>query len=198
MSPDAAVAARRPGRPRSDDRDEAIEAATLDLLVEQGYAGLSMEGVAARAGVGKATIYRRWESKLDLVLDAVIHRCYENVVSPDTGSLREDLLELFRAILVKFRRDGPVMRAFVAEQARHPDLARAFRDAFLSERRSVLREVLARAVARRELAADADVELLMDVGSGVLWYRFAVTGEPLSDDLPERIVDQFFEPLRSP
>jgi AcrR family transcriptional regulator len=186
------VIERRPGRPRSEDRDKAIEAAALDLLVEQGYAGLTVEGVAARAGVGKATIYRRWESKLDVVLDAVIHRCQEHVVSPDTGSLRSDLLELFGAMLAKFRRDGGVMRAFVAEQSRHPELGRAFRDMFLEERRAAMREVLTRAVERGELAADSDLELLADVGGALFWHRFAVSGAPLDDDLPQRIVDQFF------
>jgi AcrR family transcriptional regulator len=195
MSPDVAAKeeqSRRPGRPRSDDRDGVIEAAALDLLVEQGYAGLSIEGVAARAGVGKATIYRRWDSKLDLVLDAVIHRCQEHVVTPDTGSLRSDLLEMYRSMLTKYRRDGDVMRAFVAEQSRHPELGRAFRAMFLHERRAVVYGSLERAVERGELSPDSDIELLVDVGAAITWHRFAVTGAPLADDLPERIVDQFF------
>lgn len=194
MPSEAVDLARRPGRPRSEDLDLAIEAATLELLVEQGYAGLSVEGVAARAGVGKASIYRRWESKLELVLHSVVHRCQEHVVSPDTGALRSDLLELFGAMLQKYRRDGAVMRAFVAEQSRHPELARAWRETFLSERRAAMREVLVRAVERGELAADSDLELLGDIGAALFWHRFAVTGAPLSDDLPRRIVDQFFTP----
>jgi AcrR family transcriptional regulator len=192
MPPDVATAVRRPGRPRSQDRDLAIEAAALDLLVEQGYAGLTVEGVAARAGVGKATIYRRWEAKLDLVIDAVVHRCQEHVVSPDTGSLRSDLLEMFGAALAKYRRDGAVMRAFVAEQTRHPELAEAFQHMFVQERRAAMREVLTRAVARGELPATSDLDLLGDVGAAIIWHRFAVSGAPLTDDLPQRIVDQFF------
>lgn len=192
MSPDAALEARRPGRPRSEELDLAIEAAALDLLVEQGYAGLSIEGVAARAGVGKATIYRRWETKLDLVLDAVVHRCQEHVVSPDTGSLRTDLAELFGAGLAKYRRDGAVMEAFVAEQSRHPELARAWRTMYLDERRAAMRDILDRAVARGELSPDNDLELLTDVGPALFWHRFAVIGAPLDDDLPDRIIEQFF------
>jgi AcrR family transcriptional regulator len=180
------------GRPRSELVDQAIEAAALELLVEQGYAGLSIEGVAARAGVGKATIYRRWESKLELVLEAVIHRCLEHVVEADTGSLRQDLLIMFGAMLAKFRRDGAVMRAFVAEQSRHPELAKAFRRMFLDDRRAAMRGVLRRGIERGELPADTDVELLSDVGSAIMWHRLAVTGAALGNDLPERIVDQFF------
>ena len=193
MSLDTAGAVeRRPGRPRVEGLDQAIEAAALDLLVEQGYAGMSLEQVALRAGVGKASIYRRWDSKMQLVLDAVIHRCLEHVVTPDTGALRTDLLELFTAMIDKFRRDGEIMRAFVSEQNRHPDLARAFRDTFLLDRRRTVRAILERAVERGELSPHDDLELLLDVGQAIVWHRFAVTGSPLDDDLPERIIDQFF------
>jgi AcrR family transcriptional regulator len=188
------VTDRRPGRPRSEECDNAIEAAALALLVEVGFAGMTMEGVAARAGVGKATVYRRWESKADLVVDAVLRRCREYVVSPDTGSLTGDLLELYRALLAKFRRDGLVMQSFVAEQGRHPELAEVFRTAFLEERRAAMRDVLARGVGRGELAPDADLDLLGDVGSALMWHRFSISGSPLDDDLPQRIVDQFFAP----
>jgi AcrR family transcriptional regulator len=187
MSPDAAVADRRPGRPRSEEADRAIEAAALDLLVEEGFGGLSMEGVAYRAGVGKATVYRRWPTKEQLVLDAVTHRCAEHIVSPDTGTLRGDLEELFRALLVKFRRDGEILRAFSLARARSAELDTAFRETFLDDRRAAMREVLARGVARGELAPDDDLELLADLGSALLWHRFTISGLPLTDDLPARL-----------
>jgi AcrR family transcriptional regulator len=190
--PDGYLARPGPGRPRSEACDRAIETAALDLLVEEGFGGMTMEGIAGRAGVGKATLYRRWDAKADLVVDAVIRRCAEHVVSPDTGTLRGDLLELYRALLGKFRQDGPVMEAFVAEQARHPELGKAFRSAFLEERRAAMREVVTRGAARGELAADADIDLLSDVGAAIMWHRLAVTGAPLGDDLPQRLVDQFF------
>jgi len=186
---DVAPARGRAGRPRSEACDLAIEGAVLDLLVEDGYPGVTMEGVAARAGVGKATLYRRWHAKDRLVLDAVIHRCGEHVVSPDTGSLRGDVIEHTRALVTKFRLHGPILRAFAAETARNPALAESFRRTFLDDRRAAMREVLARGVARGELPPDADIELLGDVGSALLWHRLAITGAPLSDDLPERIAD---------
>jgi len=180
---------RRPGRPRSEVCDRAIETAALDLLVEQGWTGVTMEGIAVRAGVGKATVYRRWEDREQLLLDSVVHRCAEHVVSPDTGTLRGDLIELYRGLLRKFWRDGEVLRAFTAVVARDPGLAEAFRRTFLDERRAATREVLARGIARAELAADADLELLGDVGSALMWHRFSISGAPLDPDLPERIAD---------
>ncbi len=187
MSPDVLA---RAGRPRSPQADQAIEAAALDLLVEQGYARLSIEGVAARAGVGKTTIYRRWDSKLELVLDAVVHRCAEHIVSPDTGDVRQDMRLMFEALLAKFRRDGPIMQAFIAEQSRHPELGEAFREMFLNDRRQATRDILARGVARGQLPKDTDIELLGDVGSAIIWHRLTVSKAPLTDDLPERIVRQ--------
>jgi AcrR family transcriptional regulator len=189
---------QRRGRPRSEQCDRAIEAAVLDLLVEHGFAGMSIEGVAARAGVAKTTIYRRWDSKEALVVDAFLRRARERVVSPDTGSMRTDLIEMLRGFLRSLQLDGGLMQAFIAEQRRHPSLADAFRSTFLKERRAVIRAVLDRGVARGELAAGADLELLTDVGAAVLWYRLIITGAPLDDDLPERIVDQFFPAPSSP
>jgi AcrR family transcriptional regulator len=192
MGSKADACEQRRGRPRSEQCDRAIEAAVLDLVVEHGFAGMSIEGVAARAGVAKTTIYRRWDSKEALVVDAFMRRARERVVSPDTGRLRTDLIEMLRAFLRNLQLDGGLMQAFIAEQRRHPPLAEAFRSTFLKERRAVIRAVLDRGVARGELAPGADLELLADVGAAMLWYRFIITGAPLDDDLPDRIVDQFF------
>jgi AcrR family transcriptional regulator len=190
---EAATAERpRPGRPRSEACGRAIETAALELLVEDGFGRMSIEGVAARAGVGKATIYRRWATKEELVVDAVRHTCLDHAVTPDTGSLRADLAELYRALLEKFQRDGDIMRAFAAEHGRHPELAEAFRATFLSERRAIAQDMLRRGVARGELPADSDIELLADVGPALLWHRVTISGLPLDDDLGDRIISQFF------
>jgi len=177
----------RVGRPRSEAADAAIEAAALDLLVDEGYAGLTMEGVAARAGVGKATLYRRWPTKEQLVIAAVVHGCGEHIATPDTGSLRCDVIAYCTEVLVKLRRHGAILRAFAAATALNPALADTFRTTFLDGRRAEVRQVLRRAVGRGELPAGADLELLGDLGPALLWHRLTATGEPLSDDLPERI-----------
>lgn len=179
---------RRRGRPRNLACDRAIEDAAIDLLVEDGFGRMSMEGIAARAGVGKATIYRRWETKAALVVDAVHNCCGEQFEPPATGSARADLIEMLRQNLVRAQQHGPVMQAFAAELGRHPELAETFRNTFLAGRRAVVQEILQRGVSTGELPADADVELLVDIGPALVWHRLTVTGEPLDDDLPERIV----------
>jgi AcrR family transcriptional regulator len=182
----------RPGRPRNEDCDRAIEAAAVDLLVEEGFGRMTIEGVAARAGVGKATVYRRWATKQDLVVDAFRHRCEATAINPDTGSVRTDLLELLRSMLAKFQRDGDILAAFAAEQWRHPELAEVYRTTFLAERRAIVQAAIRRGVDRGELPADTDVEFVGDLGSAVIWHRLTVTRLPLDDDLPERIVAHLF------
>jgi AcrR family transcriptional regulator len=177
----------RLGRPRSEAVDSAIESAVLELLVDEGYAGVTMEGVAARAGVGKASLYRRWPTKEQLVIAAVVHRCGEHDTAPDTGSLRGDVTAYCRQVLDKLRRHGAILRAVNAETARNPALDESFRTTFLQQRRAQVREVLTRAVDRGELPQGADLELLGDLGAALLWHRLTVTGAPLSDDLPDRI-----------
>ncbi|HZQ57143.1 MAG TPA: TetR/AcrR family transcriptional regulator [Acidimicrobiales bacterium] len=177
----------RLGRPRSEAVDAAIESAVLELLVDEGYGGVTMEGVAARAGVGKASLYRRWPTKEQLVIAAVLHRCEEDRATPDTGSLRSDVVAYCTRVVAKLRRHGAILRAVNAETARHPALAESFRAAFVEQRRAEVRDVLARAVDRGELPPGADLELLGDLGPALLWHRLTVTGAPLGDDLPERI-----------
>jgi AcrR family transcriptional regulator len=180
------------GRPRDEGCDRAIEAATRDLLVEHGFAGLSIEGIAARAGVAKTTIYRRWDSKAALVIDAFLRGGRDHLDPPDTGSVRGDLIEMLRAFLTMVQQRGDLVQALIAEQRRHPELAEAFRTTVLQQRQAAVREVLDRGVARGEIAADADLGLLTDVGAALMWYRLSISDAPLGDDLPERIVDQFF------
>jgi AcrR family transcriptional regulator len=179
------------GRPRDESCDRAIENAALDLMVELGFAGLTMEGVAARAGVAKTTVYRRWDSKAALVIDAFLRGRPDPQVALDTGSLRGDLLEMLRAFLHMVQTRGELVQALVAEQRRHPELAETFRAAFLNQKKAAVGEVLARGVARGEIAPGADLGLLADVGAALIWFRL-ISGAPLDDDLPERIVDQFF------
>lgn len=187
---------RHRGRPRNEDCDRAIVAAVLELLVEDGFGKLTMEGVASRAGVGKATVYRRWDTKEALVVHAVHARCVDDAEPPSTGSARGDVLEMLRQFLSRAQRHGNVMQAFAAEQGRYPELAETFRTTFLAGKRAATREIVRRGVASGELPSDTDVELVGDVGAAILWHRLTVTGEPLDDDLPERIVAQFF-PLRA-
>jgi AcrR family transcriptional regulator len=182
---------RPPGRPRSAEADRAILRAAVDLLADEGYGGVTMEGVAARAGVGKATVYRRWPSKSALVVDA-IDACRESASrSPDTGSAREDLLAFVRAFMHHLRTSdaGRVMPALVAELSRSPELASAFREGFVQPRRAKVLEAVRRGVERGEVRAGVDPELVADGVVALLMHRFLVTGMEIDDDLPERVVD---------
>jgi AcrR family transcriptional regulator len=185
---------RPPGRPRSAEADRAILRATVDLLAEEGYAGVTMEGVAAKAGVGKATVYRRWPSKSALVVDAV-DTCREHALQPpDTGSVREDLLAFVRGFMHHLRTSdaGRVMPALVAELARSPELASAFREGFVQPRRAKVLEAVRRGVERGEVREGVDAELVADAVVALLQHRFLVTGMEIDDDLPERLLDMLW------
>jgi AcrR family transcriptional regulator len=172
---------RRPGRPRSEASRRAIHAAAIDELREHGYATLTVEGIAARAGVGKQTIYRWWAGKADVVLDALIDAAATVVSVPDEGSLDADLVAFLEDT---FRQNGqrPVLVGLMAQALLDPGFAAQFRDRFLFGRRAVLREILDRAAARGEIAPDADPELLIDVVYGVLWYRLLLDHAPLDEE----------------
>lgn len=171
---------RLPGRPRSESTRRAIEAAALDELRERGYAGLTIEGIAARAGAGKQTIYRWWRSKADVVLDAMAGFADAIVPIPDKGSLPDDLLAF---LVASFRQHGtrPALAGLMAQAVFDPEFAEAFRERFISVRRTALRGILQRAAARGEIAEDIDLELLVDVAFGVLWYRLLLDHAPLDD-----------------
>jgi AcrR family transcriptional regulator len=182
--------ARSPGRPRDPHVDAAVAEAVAELLAEIGYAGLTIEGVAARAGVAKSTVYRRWSAKRDLVADALETRARTRVRAPDTGGLRSDLLEHLRGVNAAL--DAPVGRAIVAlvTEARYdPELGRALREGFVAGRRAEVGEILARARARGELRDDVDPELIIDLLVSPLWYRALVWGESLADEALQRVVD---------
>jgi AcrR family transcriptional regulator len=178
------------GRPRDPRADRAIVAAALELIAAVGVSDFRMEDVAARAGVGKAAIYRRYASKDELVTAAVAALVSEIEV-PDTGSTRADLLALMRDAVAVYRDPlhSGVMPAVVGAMRQRPALARTVRAGFLAGRRDALRAVLERGVARGELRAHLDYELALDVLGGPLFYRVLITGGPLDEQLVEGVAD---------
>ncbi len=189
----------RVGRPRSEVCDRAILDATVEALLEDGYTGMSIEGVAARAGVGKATIYRRWANKAELAVEALRSRACAAVPMVGTGDLRHDLVQLLRNLLEAMRGvDGRLMTTCVSERARHPDLADELNRSVVTERRAFVRQLVEQALERGDLPAGTDTELVADVGFAVLWHRLTMGQAPLSDDLPERIVAQVLPPAVDP
>lgn len=188
---DTSTTPRAMGRPREERADRAILDAALALMAEQGVQELRVNAVADRAGVGKATIYRRYRSKDELVTAAIASLVGGEIGVPDTGSTRADLLALMRDA-VKLYSSSPeagLMPGLVAAMSHDPELARTVREGFLASRRAALREVLERGVERGDLRAGLDAELALDVLGGPLFYRLLITGGPIDDRLAEGVVE---------
>lgn len=178
-APDAGAgpaAPRRPGRPRDPEADARILRAALELAAVDGLRGLRMEAVAARAGVGKATVYRRWSSKEELLTDAV-RAVAQDVEAPDLGSVRDDYLALTRrAAATLSANGGRLMPQLMLSSADDPELHRLCRRVLVDPRRAALRAVLARGVARGEVRDDLDLELAVDLLIGPVIYRALISG----------------------
>jgi AcrR family transcriptional regulator len=190
VTPSEVAEARRLGRPRSAACDAAILDAAIELFVEIGYEGFTMEAAAARAGVGKATLYRRYGTKLELVMAAAQRLGEQKGPIPDTGAVREDLLGLARGYrrMLTATDAGRAFPAMLAAKARHPELERAH-TRFVSERRRASFVVVTRATERGELPAGTDPGLLVDLLHAPLFYRVFVSGEPVTDRYLLQLVD---------
>lgn len=176
---------------RLDPRiSQDILEATLDLLAAEGYARLSMEAVAHRAGVHKPAVYRRWPTKIDLVA-AAISNIASDVDEPARGNMRDDLVTLVSDAARAARRNPKVTAALrlLAETAADDALAAAVRARVTSPRRTATRAVLERGVARGEILPDVDLDLVVDVLFGTVHSRLLVSREPLSRRDVERLVD---------
>lgn len=177
----AVTPARERGRRRSERSHRAIVAATQELLVERGYRELTIEGVAARAGVGKQTIYRWWPSRGALLLEAVAEQADADIEIPDAGTLRVDLELFLRSTFAAATpRRIALLRVLAAEAQLDPTMAAPFQ-AFAAKRRAALASLLERGVHRGELAPETDLTLLLHVAFGVLWYRLLIDPRPLDE-----------------
>jgi AcrR family transcriptional regulator len=185
------------GPSRSDVARREALAAAADLMAERGVDNLTIEDVAARSGVAKTTIYRHWPSRGPLIIDAV-RSCWAHLATPDTGDLRTDLLRLFEGMV---RVDlsslaGRIMPSLLGASTRDPELDRLTRELSEERARPVL-EILARAVARGELAADLDEEVALGVIVGPLLYRKLHRRLPLTPEHLEACIDAAVAGLRA-
>jgi AcrR family transcriptional regulator len=189
-TPSGPASTRTVGRPREARADRAIVTATLELMAEHGVHALRMDDVADRAGVGKATIYRRYRSKEQLVTDAV-GALVSEIEIPDSGSTRTDLLALMREAVELYSGSlaAGLMPTVIDEMSRNAEFAAVARDRVLTARRAALRSVFDRGVLRGDLRGDLDVELALDVLGGAVFYRLLVTGGPIDERLAENVVD---------
>ena len=180
----------RPGRKRSEQSRLAILAATLELVAEAGYGALTIEGIAARSGVGKQTIYRWWPSKADVLLDALATKADLQIPIPDEGSFRADLAR-FLGRTFELGEKSPVadtLRALMAQAQIDPEFGKRFREDFLFRRRDALGRIVDRARERGELPAGVGSGTVIDVVFGTLWYRLLATREPVGRGLADELV----------
>jgi AcrR family transcriptional regulator len=168
----------------------AILDATRELLAEGGVHGLTVEGVAARSGVAKTTVYRRWRSKDELALAVLIDMVEQVASVPDVGDTRAELVAFVdRAVkILRSTLMGRVMQGLVSDLAADAELARAFRERVVAVRVAEIRRLVERGVDRGDLRPDADYELANELLFGPVYYRLLLSGAPLEDDLAERVV----------
>lgn len=185
---DCVNADRRPGRPRDARVDVAVVEAARECLAEQGFA-CTIEAIAARAGVGKAAIYRRWPNREALLFD-VAAADVPDIPEPDTGSLRDDLVAVFSLLAAQLTDTTPsrFMGDILAEASRNPELEKYFQRV-VAERRAVCGRAVRRAEARGELKPGIDADLVIDLISGPIFYRKLIAFDPADAAYVERVVD---------
>ena len=191
---------RAVGRPRDPKLDAAITDATLELLADIGYAALTIEAVATRAGVGKATLYRRWPGKVQLVIDAV--RTLSEQPDPDTSAgVRDELVELLEAVRRKSGSSlaGRIFPRLIGDSADNPEFMRRYREQVLDPRRNRFRAALLRGVEQGLVRTDVDTDHAIDLLVGPMAYRNLIRNDPApGPDLAARIVDDVLRALAPP
>jgi AcrR family transcriptional regulator len=175
-------------------RETELLAVTLRLLQEHGYDGLTVDAVASEARASKATVYRRWPSKAELVLAAFTEGIRQVAVPPDTGTLRGDLLHLGGVVCEQAHQHASTIRAVLVEVSRYPALNEAMQHQFIDQRKALVQHVLRQAVERGEIADAAITDELWDLLPAYLIFRSIIPGRPPTRATVEALVDNFVIP----
>src|SRR3954463_12229530 len=179
----------RRGRPPAPDTEERVLTVALELLARDGYAGLTLNALAARAGVAKTTILRRWGSKAAVAAAAVERLALHSVDLPEAGTLRGDLKALQeKAVAVFTEGDGGFVPRLIRESGHHPEIA-GLLHTVIHTRRLAYHRILGRAISRHELDPDVDQDVIIDLLIGPLWTPLLITRDPITAGLIEEIVD---------
>lgn len=178
------------GRPRSESAHRAILEAFRGLLIEDGFARLRLEHVAARAGVSKATIYRRWRSKEELAIELVHELAAPFLAIPDSGNTRAEMVTVAQSCIGRLTESdfGPVVRAMLCEIAANPTVGDRFRAEVVQARRDEVQRVVERGIARGDLSAAIDPEVATELLIGPIYFRL-VFGGALDHEFGEKVVD---------
>ena len=195
----ATTTSQRKGRPRSDRAHRAILDAARELLIEEGFASLRLEHVASRAGVGKATIYRRWGSKEELAQALLAELAAPHIAVADSNDTRQELLAaVINPMRAVTETDfGPVIRALLSQIAINPLLGDPFRATVVQARRDEIARLIARGIRRGDLRSDADADIATELLVGPVYFRLMFGGE-LSRDFAERVVDNVLRGYATP
>jgi AcrR family transcriptional regulator len=197
-TPPPKLGRRAPGRPRSERCHQAILDATADLLDERRYADVTIESIAERAGVVKATIYKWWSCKALLAMEAYAARTSERIPAPDTGSVERDMQLMLRRTcrVLADGNIGQTVAGLIAEAQSDPKLAEPFRTTFIGSRRERMITILHRGIDRGELRDTLDVSATIDLLYGPLWYRLLLRHAPLSPSFADAVVATVLPSLR--
>lgn len=185
-----AAPSRAPGRPRCPTTHQAILVAANNLLDEIGFTNMSLEGIAARAGVGKATIYRRWSNKASVVMDAFLAATAKEIAFPNTRSAREDIRRQMRSVVKVLNGPrGRTIATLIGVVQSDNELAEAFRTRFVAVRRGEAKAVVQRGIANGEFKPDMDLESVLDCLYGPLYFRLLIGHEKASAKYADQLVD---------
>lgn len=184
------MGAKAQGRPRSEKARQAILGAAIDLLEREGFGAVTVEAIAARAGVSKATVYRWWPNKAAVVTEGFLEFTAPQIGFIDTGDVREDLGQHMRKLgRMLASGSGRTIGALIAESQADPEVAEAFRSRWIAARRAEMKPALRRAVEHGELRSDLDLDTAIDALYGPIYYRLLTGYAPLSDDFVDALAD---------
>lgn len=188
---------KKKGRPRNAATEKAILTASYDLLLETGFGAVTVEKIAERAKVSKATIYKWWPNKAAVVMDGFLSAAMSRLPVPDTGSVIEDsVIQVTNLARFLTSREGKVINELIAEGQFDSKLAEEYRLRYFNPRRLDSRHILERGVQRGELKQDVDLEICIDLIYGPLFYRLLVTGEKLDEAFIKILVTYAFEGIK--
>ncbi|WP_310831728.1 TetR/AcrR family transcriptional regulator [Paenibacillus pedocola] len=188
---------KKRGRPRNNEAEASILAASYELLLETGFGAVTVEKIAERAKVSKATIYKWWPNKAAVVMDGYLSAASARLPVPDTGSVQQDIVIHATNLAVFLRsREGKVITELIGEGQFDAGLAEAYRTRFFAPRRQEARQLLERGVTRGELQADLDIGSCIDLLYGPIFYRLLITGDTLDEAFVKYLTTAAFEGIK--
>lgn len=185
------------GRPRSEKTKQAILSAAYELLLENGFGAVTVEKIAERAGVSKATIYKWWPNKAAVVIDAFFDAAVVRLPIPDTGlTINDMIIQVNNLAKFLISREGKVLNEIIAEGQFNQKLAEAYRAIYFKPRRLDSRYILERGISRGELKEDLDIELVIDLIFGPLFYRLLITGDMVDEAFIKDLINYAFKGIK--